>query len=550
VTAAPVGKFQRALLPLLVPIGDLTPDSENARIHGDENMEAIRTSLATFSQVTPVVFWRRGAERVVIKGNGTFRAACELGWSHIAATEFEGSEVYARAYAIADNRTAELAEWDTVRLTFQVDAIASQWDPGVSAVEWTPSVVGWSTEALKEAAPRKVKEPAAAPVPEAVDAEFVEVVETSIKPGDVYELAGPSGITHRVMCGDSTKPEDVDVLMGSEKATLLHADPPYGLGKTEVDNDCLHSSKLDAFQVSWWKACADRVKDNGSAYIWGTAADLWRLWYRHLDPSLYSEDGNAPATLSRPLSIRNEIVWEKGSQPGMSSDEMRCFAPNTERALFLMLGEQEISINADQYWEGFEPLRSALKDEQDKAGWTDKEVAKHAGVTGRMASHWFGKSQWNMIPEPRYLKLQEAGREFDAFQYPYDAIRGVYEELKKRYNVEIAGAFYESRAFFDNVHENMTEVWSFPRVVGEERFEHATPKPVLMIARAIKSSCPAGAIVLEPFAGSGSTLIAAEETGRRCFTMELQPKYVDTTIRRWEAKTGAKAVLVRQGAAT
>jgi DNA modification methylase len=155
-----------------------------------------------------------------------------------------------------------------------------------------------------------------------------------------------------------------------------------------------------------------------------------------------------------------------------------------------------------------------------------------------------------MIPEARYLKLQEAGREFDAFQYPYEAIRGVYDELKKRYDVEVAGAFYSSRAFFDNCHDNMTEVWAFPRVLGEERHGHATPKPVLMIARAIKSSCPEGEIVLEPFAGSGSTLIAAEETGRRCFTMDLVPEWVATSIARWEAKTGAKAVLIRSGAET
>jgi len=538
----PVGKFQRALLPLLVPVGDLTPDAENARIHGDENMEAIRTALDTFSQVTPIVFWKRGDERIVIKGNGTFRAACELGWTHIAVTEFEGSEVYARAYAIADNRTAELAQWDAPRLAFQMESVASQWDAG-SSVEWKPQVVGWSSEALEEVAPRKKSEtPAAQSEPEAIDAVFEEV-ETDIKPGDVFELrAENSSLVHRVMCGDSTKPEDVAVLVGSEEITLLHADPPYGLGKEAdgVANDNLHAGKLDAFQVAWWNACVYHLRPNASGYIWGTAADLWRLWYRHLDPSL--ADAKAVA---RPISIRNEIVWDKGaSQPGIASDEMRCFPPNTERALFLMLGEQDLNIDADQYWDGWEPLRSALRDEVEKAGWTDKEIAKLAGVTGRMASHWFGKSQWTMIPEKRYLMLQEAGREFDAFQYPYEAIRGVYEELAARFKTEVAGVFYASRAFFDNTHENMTEVWSYPRVVGEERFEHATPKPVLMIARAIKSSCPAGAIVLEPFSGSGSTLIAAEETGRRCFTMELQPKYVATTIGRWEAKTGAKAVKV------
>lgn len=556
---APIGKFQRGLIPLLVPVGDLTPDAENARKHGDENMEAIRTSLSTFSQVTPVVYWVHQGQRIVIKGNGTFRAANDLGWTHIAATEFEGSEVFARAYAIADNRTAELAEWDAPRLTFQLEAINTHWHEE-TATEWTPSVVGWDEASLEVVSPRLKKTPEApAPVPETVDAEFTEVSAgeargSHIKPGDVYELrserSGAPTLIHRVMCGDSTQPEDVSMLMAGEKATLLHSDPPYGFGKESdgVANDNLHGGKLDAFQVKWWNACAYHVKDNASAYIWGTAPDLWRLWYRHLDPSVGG--GEEPAAVALPhLSIRNEIVWEKGAQPGMSSPDMRCFAPNTERALFLMLGEQEISIDSDNYWEGFEPLRQALEDERTKAGWKNKDVAKVVGVTARMAAHWFEKSQWIMIPEDRYLQLQEAAASSkrpaaEAFSYPYEAIRGVYEELAAQYKAEVSDKFYASRAFFDNVHDSMTEVWSFPRVLGEERHGHATPKPVLMIARAIKSSCPAGEIVLEPFAGSGSTLIAAEETGRRCFTMEIQPEYVATTIGRWEAKTGAKAVLV------
>lgn len=557
-----IGNFQKALIPLLAPVTDFVPDPENARIHGDENMEAIRTSLSTFSQVTPIVFWRKGAEKIVIKGNGTFRAACELGWTHIAATEFEGSEVFARAYAIADNRTAELAEWDSVRLTFQMEAIQTQWEVGPEVAAWTPTVVGWSTDALEEVKPRKPKEsaPAAAPAqPEAIDAKF-EVSEdtlsdgTQVLPGDVYELAGPTGLIHRVMCGDSVKPEDVSTLMGGEHATLLHSDPPYGLGKEAdgVANDNLHGDKLDAFQVSWWNACVRHVKKTGSIYVWGVAADLWRLWYRYLDPEVEGIEGKPAAVVRGPLSVRNEIVWDKGTQLGAAgqraADEMRSFPPNTERALFLMMGEQELSIDADQYWEGWEPLRTALKDEADKAEWSDKDVAKIAGVTTRMASHWFGKSQWVMIPEERYQKLQEAGREFDAFQYPYEAIRGVYDQLAATFDAEVKQAFYASRAYFD-LQDGATEVWTFPRVIGEERFGHPTPKPVPMIVRAIKSSCPEGEIVLEPFAGSGATLIAAEDSGRRCFTMEIQPKFVATTIKRWEAKTGASAVLVSRAEA-
>ena len=95
-----------------------------------------------------------------------------------------------------------------------------------------------------------------------------------------------------------------------------------------------------------------------------------------------------------------------------------------------------------------------------------------------------------------------------------------------------------ARSYFDNAHDTMTDVWRFPRVHGAERHGHATPKPVAMVSRALVSSSPAGALVLEPFAGTGSTLIAAHDTGRVCYTAELSPAYVDTTVRRWQQHTG------------
>jgi len=93
----------------------------------------------------------------------------------------------------------------------------------------------------------------------------------------------------------------------------------------------------------------------------------------------------------------------------------------------------------------------------------------------------------------------------------------------------------------------MRDVWEFPRVIGEERHGHATPKPVDMMIRAIKSSTRPGELVVEPFGGSGSTLIGAEVCGRVCFAMEMQPRYVDVIVRRWEKMTGKVAILERDG---
>lgn len=102
--------------------------------------------------------------------------------------------------------------------------------------------------------------------------------------------------------------------------------------------------------------------------------------------------------------------------------------------------------------------------------------------------------------------------------------------------------FQESRSYFDNAHDIMRDVWEFPRVTGDERHGHATPKPVAMMERVMKSSLPKGGLCAEPFGGSGATLIGAEKSGRVCYTMELQGKYVDVIVKRWQDFTGKQAI--------
>lgn len=85
-----------------------------------------------------------------------------------------------------------------------------------------------------------------------------------------------------------------------------------------------------------------------------------------------------------------------------------------------------------------------------------------------------------------------------------------------------------------------SDVWDIPRPKRSE--EHPTMKPVELVGRAIKNSSKNGDAVLDLFGGSGTTLIASEQLNRTCFTMELDPKYCDVIIKRWETLTGEKAV--------
>ena len=98
-----------------------------------------------------------------------------------------------------------------------------------------------------------------------------------------------------------------------------------------------------------------------------------------------------------------------------------------------------------------------------------------------------------------------------------------------------------------------SNVWTCPGVnsFGPDRLEdlkmHPTVKPVALVADAIKDCSRRRGIILDPFAGSGTILIAAEKTGRRAYAMELDPKYVQTAVRRWEAYSGEDAVHVETG---
>lgn len=109
-----------------VPVDSLTPDPLNARRHGARNLDAIKNSLDRFGQRRPLVVTE---DLVVVAGNGTLEAAKSLGWDRIAVTVYPGTEEEARAYSIADNRTAELAEWDRTMLLSTIEDLSAELRP-------------------------------------------------------------------------------------------------------------------------------------------------------------------------------------------------------------------------------------------------------------------------------------------------------------------------------------------------------------------------------------------------------------------------------------
>lgn len=196
------------------------------------NVEAVARSLEAFGQRKPIV--ARRSDRVVIAGNHTLQAARALGWAEVAVVWVDDDEVTSKAFALADNRTAELGDYDQELLAELIGEVGSV-DPELLAAS------GWSEEAVAELV--AALEPEVLPVVGDPDEVPVEVVARSV-PGDVW-LLGP----HRVLCGDSTSPTDVAKLMAGEQADMVWTDPPYGVDYVGKTKDALTIKNDGAVQA-------------------------------------------------------------------------------------------------------------------------------------------------------------------------------------------------------------------------------------------------------------------------------------------------------------
>ena len=482
-----------------VKIKELQGYEFNTRTHSDSQVNQLAASIGEFGFTNPLLI---DGERQIIAGHGRFAAATKLQMDEVPCIVLDHlSEAQRRAYVIADNKLALNAGWDEDLLKLELSAL--------DKIGFDLSVVGFDEDELSGLV---IDEDIAGGLTDEDDVPEVAEIPIS-KQGDIWLLG-----EHRVMCGDSTNGGDVALLMNGQMAQLLHADPPYGMGKEGdgVANDNLYREKLDEFQMDWWKAFRPAVEDNGSAYIWGNPEDLWRLWY---------EGG---LKNSERFTMRNEIVWEKEGGQGIGSDGFRSYPPVTERCLFFMLGEQGFNNNSDNYWDGWDSIRNYLVNEKKKSGLTNDQIK---AVTNTAHTHYWTTSQWAFPTEQHYKAIQR--------QANGDAFKREYDDLKRE--------FYGTRAYFDNAHDEMRDVWKVNRVHGNDRHGHATPKPVEMMERVMKSSLPKDGLCIEPFGGSGSTLIGAEKTNRKCYTMELQGQYVDVIVKRWQDYTGKKAIHAESG---
>lgn len=393
-------------------IADLIPYARNSRTHSEAQVTKIAASIKEFGFLNPVIV---DGENGIVAGHGRVMAAKKLGMEEVPVIEASHlTEAQRRAYIIADNRLALDAEWDDEMLRVEFAEL--------EGLGFDLDLTGFTPEEIAALDPEELTEGLTDEdsVPE-VPADPVTV------PGDVWVMG-----KHRLMCGDSTSIDAVELLMDGQKADMVFTDPPYGVSYEGGHNkkkrqgiiaDTLEGGSLTGLFYGALSAAIPCTKDGSAFYVWFASSKSIETF----------------AALSKlPLTLRAVIQWYK-IKSGLGAF-MSQYIPNCEPCMYL-----------------------------HKTGCSPA---------------WYGPT-------------------------------------------------------------NEKTVWELKKEARNDY--HPTQKPVELPERAITNSSKQGDEILDLFGGSGSTLIACEKTGRTARLMELDPKYCDVIVKRWQDFTGKQAILERTG---
>jgi DNA modification methylase len=428
----------------LWPIDRVKPYHRNPRIN-DSAIDAVVASIREFGWRQPIVVDKDG---VIVVGHTRWKAAHKLDLKevpvHVAA---DLTPNQAKAYRLADNATNELAQWDKELLPLEL--------ADLQAVGFDLGLLGFGADELAKYL-QPVQDGNCDPddVPALPD-------EATTKPGDLWLLGD-----HRLLCGDSSKPEDVDRLLDGASIHLVNTDPPYNV-KVEPRSNNAIAAGLSSFQGTQHHQQLDLARHPGKS--------------KPTQKKLRAKD--------RPLA--NDFVTDHQFEVLLDAwfgNMARVLAPG--RGFYIWGGYANLG-NYPPY------LRKHGLYFSQGIVW-DKE---HPVLTRK---DFMGNHEW--------------------------AFYGWKEGA--------AHQFYGPN--------NVPDVWPIKKV-NPQSMIHLTEKPVELAARAIQYSSRHGENVLDLFGGSGSTLIAAEQTGRNAYLMELDGLYTDVIVDRWQRFTGKDAILEGHG---
>ena len=389
---------------------DLLPADYNPRKDlkpGDAEYEKLKRSIEQFGYVEPVI-WNKTTGRVV-GGHQRLKVLIDMGMAEVDCVVVELSEEKEKALNVALNKIS--GDWDKDKLALLIaDLQVADFD--VSLTGFEPAEI----DALfKDTIKDGVK-----------DDDFDVGAElekpTFSKAGDIWTLG-----RHRLICGDSTKAETFDMLMGSTKANLVITDPPYNVNYEgsagKIKNDNMADEAFYNFLLAAYTQMHSALADDGSIYVFHADTEGLNFRRAFADAGFY---------------LSGCCIWKKQS---------------------LVLGRSPYQ------WQ-HEPCLY---------GW--KKNGKHQWYTGRKE----------------------------------------------------------------------TTIWEFDK--PKKNGDHPTMKPIPLLAYPIMNSTMSNAVVLDPFGGSGSTLIACEQTDRICYTVELDEKFCDVIVKRYIEQVGSadEVSVIRDG---
>ena len=392
-----------------LPIDSLKPAVYNPRKKlkkGDKEYEKIKKSIVEFGYVDPIIV---NFDGTVIGGHQRLTVLSDLGYKEVQCVQVRiEDENKVKALNVALNKIT--GAWNEELLAdLMVDLQDADFNLDLTGFE-VPEI----DQLFSKVHNKEVKE-------DDFDIDGELTKPTISKQGDIWHLG-----KHRVICGDSTKPETYQLLLGDKKANLVVTDPPYNVNVEEtagkIKNDDMSDADFYQFLFNMFVNVEQSMEDDASIYVFH--ADTEGLNFRRAfkDAGFY---------------LSGCCVWKKNA---------------------LVLGRSPYQ------WQ-HEPVLY---------GWKQK-----------------GKHQW-------------------------------FSDRKQ------------------------TTIWEYDRPKSSK--EHPTMKPVQLMAYPIQNSSMQGTLVLDPFLGSGSTLIATDQTGRICYGIELDEKFVDVIVKRYmEATEKTDVTLIREG---
>jgi site-specific DNA-methyltransferase (adenine-specific) len=394
----------------------LIPYENNPRFN-EKAVDQVAKSIKDFGFRVPITI---NKENIVITGHTRLLAAKKLGMREVPVIAIEDlSDDQIRAYRLVDNKVAEIATWNYELLEKELEEIDLNLD------EFNFEIPGADSR-LKD------------------DDYKLKLPKTpKSKLGDIYKLGN-----HYLMCGDSTKREDIEKLVSGTVIDALITDPPYNVDykKSELGplaNDNLTDEGYFKLLSDSFAAASHVMKKGAPFYIWH--ADSENIIVKK-------------ACESTDWTIRQSLIWVKSN---------------------FVIGRQ------DYQWQH----------EACFYGW--KNGARHYFINDRTFS-----------------------------TVNYDEVKALSGAQAKKILLE----YLEKKP---------------GTVLNEDKplknDNHPTMKPIKLMGRQINNSTKQGESILDIYAGSGSTMIAAEQLNRKCYLMEIDPQYVDAIIDRYEKFTGNKA---------